>query len=117
MLIDDNESIREIIDKILTKNGFKAIIAKNTDEAQLLFNENKINLLISDIIMPKMSGQELAELLKSKNPYLKVLFIIGYDKYHADFSGKYMVLQKPFRAEELLRAILTRRLIDFYWFY
>ena len=105
LIVDDNESIRDIIQRIISKEGLNSIIAENPEEAQTLFEKSDIDLLITDVIMPKMNGQELAKTLTNIKPDLKVIFITGYDKYQSDFESKHVVLQKPFRADELLKVL------------
>jgi DNA-binding response OmpR family regulator len=115
--VEDEENIRLLIARILSRKGYRVHEAQNAGEA-LLISENlkgKIDLLISDLIMPHMNGQLLAERLEGLRPDIRVLFISGYpdktirERGISDLKGDFM--QKPFEPEALLlkvREILDR---------
>jgi two-component system cell cycle sensor histidine kinase/response regulator CckA len=117
LVVEDEENIRLLIARILSRKGYRVHEAQNAGEA-LLISENlkgKIDLLISDLIMPHMNGQLLAERLEGLRPDIRVLFISGYpdktirERGISDLKGDFM--QKPFEPEALLlkvREILDR---------
>ena len=80
LVVDDEPSIRKLIVDTLRPLGYKMIEAGNGDEAIAAFKENdgKIDLLLTDVIMPGMSGRVLAETLVAKLPDLNVLYMSGY---------------------------------------
>jgi len=116
LLVDDEEFVRELGARILTKHGYTAIHAQNGREAVDLFKKKRsqISLVILDLIMPEMGGKEcLREILKI-DPEAKVLVASGYS---ADASVKETTqmgakgfVAKPFRVKELLRDV--RRILD-----
>jgi CheY-like chemotaxis protein len=92
------------------------VVASSGQEAIALFDEaaGKVDLLLSDVIMPNMRGPELVAQLRRRNPALPVLFISGYtaDALMRDgiASGEIEVLGKPFRPDVL--AMRVRQLLD-----
>ena len=93
----------------MKNHGFATFVAENSSNAQKIFLENDIDLLITDIVMPNVNGFELAEKLTTlKNKQLKILFITGYDKYPDlnPIKTKGKVLFKPFLSEDLIKAIV-----------
>ncbi len=116
LLVDDEEFVRELGARILTKCGYTVIQAVNGREALDLFKKerSKISLVILDLIMPEMGGSEcLKELLKI-DPQVNVLVASGYS---ADASVKETIqmgaksfVTKPFRVKELLHDV--RRVLD-----
>jgi PAS domain S-box-containing protein len=110
LLADDEDEFRRVTRDMLGSSGYDVIEAVDGEEAVIKFKENKdIDLLLFDIIMPKMSGREAYDKIKKIKPDIKVLFISGYP---SDFTGKYGVLeegmnfiQKPAPPATLLRKI------------
>jgi two-component system, cell cycle sensor histidine kinase and response regulator CckA len=116
LLVDDEDLVRELGQRILTRSGYKVLTAANGNEALEVYGREKerIALVILDLIMPTMGGKDcLHELLKI-DPAAKVLIASGYS---ADASTKECVglgakgfVAKPFRFKELLRQV--RKALD-----
>jgi PAS domain S-box-containing protein len=108
LVVEDDRQVLDLTATVLRSHGFHVIEAQHAEEAQLLFKRHagKIDLLLSDVIMPEMNGLQLAEELRRTQPDLKVLFMSGY----AQLEGKESLLheintafiQKPFSAQALL---------------
>jgi CheY-like chemotaxis protein len=115
LLVDDDDAIRRVIRLMLELQGYRVVDSGFPPAACALFDKDPaaIDLLITDIKMPGMSGQELAARLERTRPDLPVLFISGYiEATHAsDLRGpRRNVLTKPFEEEVLLdaaRALLS----------
>lgn len=111
LFVEDEENIRTFVSQLLKKWGCKVQSAENGEDALRKFQELDftLDLLITDLIMPKIGGQELYHILKSKNPDLKVLFISGYSNHSVDQNGylesSATMLQKPFMPNDLKSAI------------
>lgn len=111
LLVEDENSVRSLMRKILRIKGYHVLEAPDADTAINLFNQyhNRIQLLMTDVIMPKMSGVELSKRLRQLKPDLKILFISGYSEKVfkkldlAENLGCF--LPKPFSMD-----ILTRKL-------
>ena len=111
LLVEDEPSVRKAIDRILSMAGYRVLTAANGGEALLVCETHQgvIDLMLTDVIMPKMSGGELAERLKKLYPNLKVLFASGYtDNAIADrgiLTPGTRFLAKPFTVAELTSKV------------
>ncbi len=116
LLVEDEEPIRSLLTRVLLQQGYEVLGAQNAGEALLLAEDGDrhIDILVTDIVMPNISGTILAERLRRTRENLRVLLISGYAEElpGSDVSdSQYMtLLQKPFEPEELLRQI--RHMLD-----
>jgi CheY-like chemotaxis protein len=112
LVVDDEPEIRKLVGAMVTQFGYSVLTADSGDHALTVYSHHKapIELLITDVVAPGMSGPMLADKLSAIQPDLKVLYISGYDNTHV--VQKYVVekghvlLSKPFTMEEL-RAQVT----------
>lgn len=108
LVVEDEEGIKDLVCEILTNQGYNTIAAANGEEGFKLYkkNKDKINLLITDIRMPKLTGIELYHKVRKLSQELPVICLTGYDiddeaqKLHND--GKIKLLTKPFALKELV---------------
>ncbi|MDP1759595.1 MAG: response regulator, partial [Thermodesulfovibrionales bacterium] len=116
LLAEDEEAVRKLTKIVLEEFGYTVIEASDGQEAVSKFTENKdkIDLLLSDIIMPRMNGREAYERIKKIKPKLKVLFASGYP---SDFTHKSEILaegldfiSKPVSPDNLLKKV--REVLD-----
>jgi two-component system cell cycle sensor histidine kinase/response regulator CckA len=111
LLVEDEEPVRNVTRRILELAGFTVVEASSGAEAIQRTEEHggSVDLLLTDVVMPQMSGVELASLLLGKEPRLRVLFMSGYaDKRglrQGVGDGDQPVIQKPFSPEQLLETI------------
>ncbi len=111
LLVEDDENVRNMISKILLRYGYNVLEASNAGEALLIWEKETIpiDLLITDIIMPHLSGDKLAERMLKKEPDLKVLQMSGYPVStikDRGFSVKEDVfVQKPFSPFKFIAKI------------
>jgi CheY-like chemotaxis protein len=111
LLVEDQEPVREMLKKALTIRGYTVLEAAGGEEALGLAGQHRglVDLLITDVVMPVMSGRELAERLTAERPGMKVLFISGFaDRavvHHGMLSPGINYLQKPFPLSELARKV------------
>jgi PAS domain S-box-containing protein len=117
LLVEDEDVFRDMANKALEKYGYYVLNASNPGEALLMCEQHTgpIHLLVTDVIMPHLSGIKLAERLVNIRPEMKVLFISGYFEDGATKRqelppGAYF-LQKPFSPPELERMV--RKILDF----
>ncbi|HEX3877369.1 MAG TPA: response regulator [Bryobacteraceae bacterium] len=107
LVVDDEPEIRKLVGAMVTQFGYNVITADSGDHALTMYrNLNApLEMLITDVVAPGMSGPMLADKLGALQPDLKVLYISGYDNTHV--VQKYVVerghalLSKPFTMEEL----------------
>jgi two-component system cell cycle sensor histidine kinase/response regulator CckA len=111
LLVEDDDQVRGIARSILQRRGYTVLAARNGGEAMLLSQEHegRIHLLLTDVVMPLMSGKQLAELLASRRPDLRVLYMSGYAEntilQHGVVEEGAPLLSKPIVPEVLLRKI------------
>jgi CheY-like chemotaxis protein len=112
-VVEDNESVRRLLCTILSGHGYKVLeAAEPADALSLIALESEpIALLVTDVVMPGMSGRELAERLHATRPELPVLFISGYTDdaimKHGVLERGVQFLEKPFTPLGLLRKVRT----------
>jgi two-component system cell cycle sensor histidine kinase/response regulator CckA len=109
LVVEDDDAVRIPTSEFLKMDGFKVLQARTGNEALHVVEQNRshLDLLITDIVMPKMSGREVAEKLLGLNPDLKVLYMSG-DAGEAPLSTdahRNAILRKPFRLETLTDRI------------
>ncbi len=116
MVVEDNDVVRRLTCRILTRHGYRTLEARNATEALRLAQERKdpIHLLLTDIVMPGMSGQQLAARLGAHHPETKVLFMSGYAEEavagYSVLAPGTIYLQKPFTSKDLLDKV--RRVLE-----
>ncbi len=116
LLVDDEDFVRDLGARILSKAGYSVLTATNGKEALDLFEKEReqISLVILDLIMPEMGGKECLKELRKIDPKLKVLIATGlsadpFTKESVEMGTRGFV-SKPFRIKELLRQV--RRVLD-----
>ena len=111
LLVEDEEGVRSLVSNMLRDQGYRVYEAENGWHALDVFTKysGEIQLLLTDVIMPKMSGRELAERLKTKSPALKVVYMSGYTDDIVAREGvvfdNTVLLHKPFTLEGLTRKL------------
>jgi CheY-like chemotaxis protein len=111
LLVEDEPSVRQLVRRILVRQGYTVIEASNGGEAMRLVNQHPdpIDLVVTDLVMPGMSGRELVERLTALRGGVKALFMSGYtddDIVRRGLSEPGMIfLPKPFTAGDLSRAV------------
>jgi signal transduction histidine kinase/CheY-like chemotaxis protein len=108
LLVEDEAPLRRLISAILSAAGYRVIEAAGGDEALALATCKPIELLLTDVVMPNMSGPELVSRLRGSRPDLAVLYMSGYDRElvgQKALEGNADILPKPFTPRDLLTRI------------
>ncbi len=118
LLVEDAVDVREFVTRVLTRSGYIVRAADGPESAIALLkaDSSHIDLLLSDVIMPGMSGRALADIVVQQRPEIAVLFMSGYTDnaivHHGVLDPRTNFLHKPFSPDQLLRLIrriLARR--------
>ncbi|MDI6809481.1 MAG: GAF domain-containing protein [Candidatus Eisenbacteria bacterium] len=116
LLVEDDENVRGLVFEILEMNGYRVLPACNGAEAVLIAeqHEGPIDLMVTDVVMPGMSGKELALSLSVSRHEMKVLYMSGYTDdaivHHGVLDPGTVFLQKPFTPDQLAKKV--RRVLD-----
>jgi CheY-like chemotaxis protein len=113
--VEDNDEVRNLTRKILQRYGYKVLEAENGEEALRISQQQQtIHLMLTDVVMPGMSGRELAECIQSQRSEIKVLYMSGYTDsaivHHGVLTSGVNFIQKPFTPEKLTSKI--REVLD-----
>jgi two-component system, cell cycle sensor histidine kinase and response regulator CckA len=111
LVVEDEAGIRALVRKILRRQGYEVLEAANGQDALALCREHgqRVELLITDVLMPQMGGRELVERLQTQGRNMKVLYVSGYTDdatvYSGDLPPGTAFLQKPFTLGSLLDKV------------
>jgi len=111
LLVEDEYAVRRAVRDILQRNGYRVLVASNAGEALLISEQHTglIHLMLTDVVMPRMSGPDLVERLEPWHPEMKVLYVSGYTgnaiAQHGVQDPGVALLQKPFSVESLLQKV------------
>jgi CheY-like chemotaxis protein len=112
LVVDDDSGVLKMTELMLSDGGFNVLVTGNARDGLAVLKSQKVDLIITDIIMPEMEGIELISQLKQDHPELPIMAISGGGRSHnTDFLkfakklGAKVVLEKPFRREALLDAV------------
>jgi two-component system cell cycle sensor histidine kinase/response regulator CckA len=111
LLVEDDASLRQFVSTVLGECGYKIIEAHDGIEAIAIAEQfaGPIDLVLTDVVMPKMGGRELSATLAARREGIKVLYMSGYTDdavvLHELLEARMPYLQKPFTAEVLARKV------------
>jgi DNA-binding response OmpR family regulator len=116
LVVEDDATVRLILADVLTELGYDVLLASDARPAiPILQSDRRIDLMMSDVMLPHINGRKLAEIARANRPDLKVLFVTGYAENAAirgDFLDPGMdMLTKPFALDALgakVRALIER---------
>jgi PAS domain S-box-containing protein len=116
LLVEDERAVRNLASQILKRQGYCVLEASSGEEALELYrvHQDPIHLVLTDVVMPRMSGRELTDRLLSFHPKIKILYMSGYTDdailQHGVLEKGVNYIQKPFTMESLTRKV--REVLD-----
>jgi two-component system cell cycle sensor histidine kinase/response regulator CckA len=112
LLVEDEDAVRSLSRLALQASGYTVLEARNGHEGFFVAQQHAgpIHLLITDVVMPRVSGRQLVELLTPHRPQMRTLFISGYTNEALDFEADACFLHKPFTPMSLARKV--REVLD-----
>ncbi|PHR30676.1 MAG: Fis family transcriptional regulator [Desulfotalea sp.] len=109
LIVDDERGMRDFLKILLQKEGHKVVTANRGKKALEILESRTVDLVVSDIRMPELSGIELLEIIKENNPELPVIMITAFaspeDAVLAMQNGAFDYISKPFNVDEILSVI------------
>jgi len=113
LIVDDEEPIRSLVSKIVSKDGHEAMEAEDGVHACETYQDAEIDLIITDLVMPKKNGIEMIMELKKSRPDVKVIAISGGSGFSgqidllsvAQLLGAKNIIKKPFTVDEIRAAV------------
>ena len=110
LVVDDEPSVRALAVRALTDAGYRAIEAPDGREAWVLLQhgDQRVDLVLADVVMPQLMGTELAALIREHLPHIPVLLLSGYDPAELRARGidsPAELITKPFAIDDLVRRV------------
>jgi len=111
LVVEDAQAMREVTSRLLRRNGYETLEAASGQEALAILANRTCDLLLTDVIMPQMSGRDLVERVHDQGPDVPVLYMSGYS--HGVLDAKHelahgvVLIQKPFDEQSLLQKVRT----------
>lgn len=110
LLVEDDDMVRMYVKSILEQAGYSVQTATGAKEGLALLSEHPVSLLITDLIMPKMNGKQLLDVVRAGNPEMKAIFISGYSAdilstKEVEDEDDIVFIQKPVGKKELLQKV------------
>lgn len=103
LVVDDDPCLLVLMKELLQRNGYKVLAAGSAQEASDMAQNAIIDLLITDVVMPQITGPELAEQLQARHPELPVMLLSGYPQ--PPLASNWRFIQKPFGTSELIAGV------------
>jgi len=103
LVVEDSKRLQPLIIHILESGGYQVLVAEDARTAmEMLTSRPDVRLMLTDVMLPQMTGLELARLARAKRPQLKVLYMSGFD---SELGEGLQFIQKPFTPDSLLDKI------------
>jgi CheY-like chemotaxis protein len=114
-VVDDQETVLDIIRRMLEQLAYRVVTAADGEEARaiLALSENQVDLIVTDLVMPRMGGRELLGMVLRSQPETPVIAMSGYSTQSEEAlvtEGFFAFLAKPFRIDEL--SFLVKAALD-----
>lgn len=104
LVVDDEAEVRALVREILAMHGYHVVDTGDPNEARRIVEAQPIHLLLTDVVMPIMSGLELAKRVEAASPSTKILLMSGYSTAAVKGSGRPLI-SKPFKTNDLVNTV------------
>ena len=108
LIVDDEIALLELINEVLSKQGYQTYCAENAEEAMKIVKRQKIDLVLSDIIMPETNGYQLAKRIQQYDPKIIIQLTSGFDDEHKIDDSNHQLHSKQLTKPIKIRALLER---------
>ena len=107
LIAEDEPAVRRLLQRLLKMWGYRTLVAHSGEEALEVAHDHggNVDLLLSDVTMPKMGGQELAHNLTKKHPAIKVILMSGFSHVQVVLQRGWKFIQKPFTLDDVKKTI------------
>ena len=105
LVIDDDEGIRRLVDQVLHRYGYQVLTAEEGQEGLRFFRNHTIDLVILDLSMPGLQGEEVLVELKLRDPDVKVILFTGFAPEPNALAAAQAIIYKPFPIESLVSTV------------
>jgi CheY-like chemotaxis protein len=109
LVAEDDDAVLNLIRKILKEKGYLVLRAANGEDALRLSEKIRVDLVVSDLVMPGMNGRELVERLQARNPRIRAIYMSGHTDEVLEQLGvkvaAHEMIRKPFTPEELVEKV------------
>lgn len=105
LIADDDSSLRTFISAALSNDGYDVIEAEDGSTAWNIIQNQKFDLLLTDIVMPHMDGVELSTKAIVHDPHMKIMFMTGFTGMGTEFESKTTVIAKPFHLNDIVKKV------------
>jgi hypothetical protein len=109
LVVEDEPALRALVAQMLESKGYMVIAAESAEDALTIAESDLIDLVLTDLVMPRISGRELAARIRAARPNARVLFMSGYADEavvrHGALDAGAAFVEKPFSANELARRV------------
>jgi DNA-binding response OmpR family regulator len=108
LVVDDDDVIRHLIHDILNNEGHKVVMAEDGEEALDQFNATGFDMVITDLVMPKLNGMQLVKALREKNVKIPIVIVTGWiEEFLPEKETDQVdsIIQKPFTVENLTETL------------
>jgi two-component system, cell cycle sensor histidine kinase and response regulator CckA len=105
LLVEDEDAVRRVTERILTTNGYEVVAAGNPLDALELAGQTEVDLIVTDVVMPELTGGQLVEQLRDRRPGLAAVFMSGYTDRPGSLPSDAGFVSKPFSSRTLLEQV------------
>jgi len=107
LVVEDAPAIRDILRSVLVEAGHEVITAVDGADGLRIFREHRWDLVITDLQMPQMNGEEMTAAIKAEDPEIPVIMVTGSQGIVQNLGVFYAFIAKPFRGKELIEIVAS----------